>query len=726
MLTKRKVVLIKLIGVFLLVGMSLFVGCEKKESIVLEESQSNYEIVVGQVSLGDYMIVSKGSLEAQATLLQQYIYDISGELLELSNIEPEGKYIELSVDNELKDINIEISDGYIFIQAPKKEYVTEAIYVFANSYLGYAFAGEDREWILQTADVIRIPTDIMTVEEEWMPEREPIICLWKTDDARGLFSDNNVSLKSDVLSYSDEQLYEYIKMMKQCGFTGIQVTDMCSAWAGYSGYEFVHQRLRFMADAAHSMNMKFTLWVWGAEFNGYGWVDDTVVYHNYNEYLYSRECPEALATFKKYYTIYAELADCSDRVIMHFNDPGNLHDSGDIGFYAQMFRTMCLEENPDIDFGINCYTQQIDLAAVKEFTGEGITVYSSAVHDETELQTRRDFRQYSRDLGFEVAIWSWNLCEMEIDQIAEMDVNAKLISQCYQYTRTNDDMLKPTYWSEMDSYHMLNMFSLYVSGHLLQNPDLDPQMLLEECAERVVGEEYSKDLLEVLNIIQDARTGDSWGEFKYGYPEYIRTSDEYPAEEILERCNEAIPKLEEMIAASLERNSIPLAISTTDLLSLILPHLIQIRDFAQFRVDLASLEMQAASGVSAEELEVILKEIYTPINEYNVIIGAWGQPEANAQYVLISNFCLENNLEIPHDPVFDYYREQRIYGEMIAFQKKTIGCYKAPKETVFQGGNAFGPEETARLVDLLIADGLVLEDEDGMVYLANWESYTYR
>lgn len=722
---KGKKIFAKLLGVFLLTGMVLFVGCEKEE-VVLEEPQASYEISVGEVPLSDYTIVSKSSLEEQAALLQQYIYNISGDTLALSQTEPEGKYIELSVNDELMDIKIEISDGYIFIQAPEKEDLSEAIYIFSNSYLGYAFAGEEREWILQTADSIRIPTDVMEVEEAWMPEREPIICLWKTDDARGLFSDNNVSLKSDVLSYSDDQLYEYIKMMKHCGFTGIQVTDMCSAWAGYSGYEFVHQRLRFMADAAHSMDMKFTLWVWGAEFNGYGWIDDTVVYHNYSEYTYARECPEALATFEKYYTIYAELADCSDRVIMHFNDPGNLHDSGDIGFYAQMFRTMCLEKNPNIDFGINCYTQQIDLAAVKEYTGEGITVYSSAVHDETELQTRRDFRQYSRDLGYEVAIWSWNLCEMEIDQLAEMNVNADLISQCYQYTRTNDDMLKPTYWSEMDSYHMLNMFSLYVAGHLLQNPDLDPQMVLEECAIRVVGEEYSDDLVEVLNIIQDARTGDSWGEFKYGYSEYLRTSDEYPAEEILERCNAAIPKLEAMIAASLEENSIPLAISTTDLLSLILPHLVQIRDFAQFRVDLAALEEQAANGASVEELETGLKAIYTPIYEYNVIVGSWGQPEANAQYILISDFCLENNLEIPHDPVFDYYRKQRIYGEMIAFQQKTEGCYKAPKSIVFQGGNAFGQEETARLVDSLIADGLVMEDENGMVYLTNWESYNYR
>lgn len=723
---KLKVGVVTFLGVAFLAGICVLAGCEKETaSFSTKETKTEYEIWVGEVPIDEYSVVGKASLQEEAVLLQNYIYGISGVTLPIAKRETDRKNLILSTDSHLEQIQIEIEDGEISILAPDKQQLKEAVYVFANTYLGYAFAGEERESILQTTEQIRIPENVMTESEAWMPEREPIVCLWKTDDARGIFSDDNVSMKSDVLTYSDEQLYEYVKMMKHCGFTGIQVTDMCSAWANFSGYEFVHQRLRYMADAAHSMGMKFTLWVWGAEFNGYGWVDDTVVYYDYYKTPYSRECPEAVATFEKYYTIYAELADCSDRIIMHFNDPGNLQDSGDIGYYAAMFRDMCREKNPEIDFGVNCYTQQIDLAAMKEFTGEDVTVYSTIPHNEEELQQMWNFRQYARDLGLKVGVWSWNLGEMEIDQIAEMNVNAKLIAESYRHTRTLDEMVKPTYWSEMDSYHMLNLFSLYVEGHLLQNPDMDPQAVLQECAVRVVGEEYAPDLLEVLNIIQDARTGDSWKEFKYGYPEYLRTSDLYPAQDILTRSEAAIPKLQAMIDADLKENTIPMAISTKELLSLILPHLVQIRDFAQFRVDLADLE-EKASGMEKEVLAENLREIYTPIQEYNVIIGAWGQPEANAQYELVIKFCATYELDVPHDPVFDYYRKQRVYGEMIAFQKKTTDCYKAVKETLFQGGNAYGAEETARLTNLLIEDGLLLEDEDGLVYLSNWENYRYR
>ncbi len=713
--------------VFLLLGTIILAGCRKEAEVSLtEEPRASFEVFVGNTAISEYTIVKGVSFTNEAKLLQGYVFDVAGVKPAISGIKPKTNYIELDTDNDLSEPVIEISGGNITIKAPNKLRLTEAVNIFANTYLGYAFAGQERAYVLQTSDVIRIPTEVRQINDPWMAQREPIICLWKTDDARGIFSDDNVSLKSDVLSYSDDQLYEYVKMMKHCGFNGIQVTDMCSAWAGYGGYEFVHQRLRFMADAAHSMGMKFTLWVWGAEFNGYGWVDDTVVYYDYDVAPNSRENPEAHATFEKYYRIYAQLADCSDRVIMHFNDPGNISDNEDIGYYLDMFRTMCYEKNPDIDFGLNCYTQQIDLAKVKEFTGEDLTVYSTIAHDETELESMRNFRQYAGDLGFDLAIWSWNLCEMEIDQIAEMNVNAGLIADSYRYTRTNDDMMKPEYWSEMDSYHMVNLFSLYVSGQLLQNPDLDPQEILKESAIRVVGETYGEDLYEALNIIQEARTGDSWAEFKFGYPEYLLTSPDYPAEDLLRRCNDIIPKLEEMILANPKENTIPLAISPADLLSLILPHVVQIRDFAQFRVELAGLENRAMAGTGKAELARLVEQCYEPIHEYNVVVGAWGQPEANAQYALLSAFCTEYGLEIPHDPVFDYYRKQRIYGEMIAFQKKTEGCYKAEKNYVFQGGNAFGPEETGRLVDSLIADGLVKEDADGMVYLANWENYLYR
>ena len=58
-----------------------------------------------------------------------------------------------------------------------------------------------------------------------------------------------------------------------------------------------------------------------------------------------------------------------------------------------------------------------------------------------------------------------------------------------------------------------------------------------------------------------------------------------------------------------------------------------------------------------QEKQAKLEEIYEPIPEYNCIIGMWGQVEARAQYELLEEYCAENGLNVPEDPIFKYYRK---------------------------------------------------------------------
>ena len=329
------------------------------------------------------------------------------------------------------------------------------------------------------------------------------------------------------------------------------------------------------------------------------------------------------------------------------------------------------------------------------------------------------------DRGFEVGVWSWNLTEMEIDQLAEMNVNPGLISECYDYTRSADAVAPVTYWSEMDSYHVLNIFSMYVAGQLLINPELDEDELLKQICIDVAGNVYAGDLYEALKIIEDARCGQSFNEFKNGNEEYILKSDSYPAEDILSRCDAVIPKIEQMIESDIEDNTIPLPVSVNDLLSMMLPHLAQIREFAQFRVNLDTAGKMIQNGTSLQTVQHYLYEMYEPVKEYNTVVGAWGQPEAKAQYELMVDFCNRHNLVPVYDSVFEYNRKQRIYGEMKAFQQNSTECYKVEKGKAFQGGNAFGEEETERLVNDMILEGLLTEDEDEKVYLTDWENCKY-
>lgn len=722
----RKICLINCL--ILVTAICLCSGCSLQQKTE-QLNAGSCQIIAGDGELKDYVIVlpekaSKADRK-NAELLQGYIYQTGGYELPVvkANHEAPNAIRMIRTAEGAAQQEVYFKDGDIYLAGSDPEAIRKAMYEFINTYMGWAFAGDSREHLIRKTDILNLPANKRNSEEPWMEEREAIVCLWKTNTSRGAYYNGNTSLKSDLMSYSDDQLYEYIKMLKYCGFTGIQVTDMCSNWAAFGGYEFAHERIRYMADAAHSLNMNFTLWVWGSEFTGYGWADESVVYADPTWQKMPREYEETIQTFDKYYSIYAELADCSDRIIAHYVDPGKLAYDEDIAFFAGMLRDKVRAVNPDILFGVSCWTDRPSKPVLAEYLGTDLIVYEGGHMYDNEVRTR--FRNECQALGLELGTWSWNAAEMEIDQLAEMNVNAKILQNIYQEAITTGDIVrKSSYWSEMDSYHMLNLFSLYCAGQLLQNPYADTDMLLQQIACNVVGEAHADDMYQILSLIQDARSGDSWETFYWNCEDYLLLSSQYPAENILQRCESCIPTLEEMIEEDLDKNTIPLPITTTDLLQLIMPHLQQIRHFATFRIALAQLEAEYAAGMDQQSLEQRLAAIYEPVPEYNCIIGMWGQPEARAQYELLTRFCKNTNTEIPRNPVFEYYRKQRIYQEMCSFQKGSPDIYYMQKDH-YQMGLAFGSEETEKLVNALIAEGLLRETDDGMVYLSDWENYRY-
>lgn len=688
--------------------------------------EKDFDVQVGDTDISEYIIVCRGAgTYSAAKKLQNYIYGISGEKLKIGSSKSSEHHIFITRNNS-NNATVSMSDGEITISGKNSNECMDGVYLFANEYLGWAFAGEDREHILTGNGVINIPENAQSdYSESWIEEREPIICLWDTDTPRGQYYNTDASLASEIMSYSDDQLYDYVRMMKYCGYTGIQVTDMCSTWAAYGGYEFVQQRIRFMADAAHSLDMNFTLWVWGAEFTGYGWTDSTVVYYDFANYSTSYECPEAVATFDKYYSIYAELADCCDRVIMHFDDPSNIHDTESVAYYAQMLRDKFTAVNPDVNFGISDYTDRYDKTILAEKLGKDFTVYSGADTYGTGKWT--NFRVVARDLGLDYGVWSWYLCEMEIDQLAEMNVNASVIKEVYLNTLKDDEICKPTYWSEMDSYHVLNIFSQYCAAQLLINPEQDENELLRSVAQAVAGDEYADDFYEILDIIQDARSGNTYSQFKYsiGSEDYLLTSDAYDAEDIYTRCEKYYPILEEMIDAEPHDNTMPLPISVTELLKLIRSHLKQIMEFAEFRLGLEEIEADYENGASTAKLQKAVESLYSPISNYDCVVGVWGNAEALAQYKLLNDFCNEAGLVMPEDDVFNYHLKQYMYEEMVAYQKEKSEKLLFPNYCSGIWSGVLGEEKATEIMDMLIDEGIVSREDSENIYITDWETYVY-
>lgn len=708
-----------------LITVILFVISNKDD---VELVPGNNTVYIGETDISEYTLYYSGfKAKPAADRFHDIIFELTGNDLKVSRGYEQGKAIDFVVTDA--DIEISITNGTVSISAGSEEDVVKTVNIFANTYLGYMFAGEDREQIAFADEIVNVPDSVVPVHasQAWMPEREPIICLWKTNIARGQYYNTDAALASEIMTYSDKQLYEYIKMMKFCGFTGIQVTDMCSTWAVYGGYQFVHDRIRFMADSAHSLGMKFTLWVWGAEFTGYGWYDPTVKYHD-DSSVYAYNCKEAVETFDKYYSIYAELADCSDRVLGHFDDPTQIFDSSEVGYFSKMLRDKMRAVNPDIDFGVSDYTNKYDKYVLSGYLGEDFTLYCGP--SSSRLSDWTDFRHLANNINVNLGVWSWNLVEMEIDQMAEMDVNAKIIKETYLRTREDDAICKPVYWSEMESYHIANIFSLYTAGQLLINPERDTNELLMEIAEAVAGDIHANDLYEILTIIQDARSGESMEEFRIGSDSYIRTSDEYPFDDISARCHKYYPILEKMIEDNSCYSVIPLPVDTVALLRIVRTHLKQIMEFADFRVNLDELYQSYAGMADNKEFddyalsESVLK-LYKSVPNYDALIGTWGQPEAVSQYKLLDEFCNMVGIEMPKDPVYIYYRKQYMIEEMMTLQKNSPTCLYFPN----YGGHfwpfIYGEEASIELVDALVEDGLLIRTEDDTVYLANWENYVF-
>lgn len=679
------------------------------------------DILIGNNSLKNYSLICNESLSSPGQDLAYYINQACGALPGVATENDDDPSIQLMVDQTLSANSYSItgSDGKISITGADAESLSRGIRQFANTYLNWMFAGTGHESLSGDSAPLHIPSEIRVPENPWIEERGTSITLWKINFNRGVFYNTATSLKSDILSFSDEQLYEYVRMLKFCGFTDIQATDMCAAWASAGSYEFVHDRLRVLADAAHSLDMKFTLWVWGTAFTGFGWADSSAVYSP-GDYEYAYQNPDVLKTFEKYYSIYSELADCCDRLIMHVYDPGYLAASEDVAFFAKMLADKFRSINPQIDFGINCMHDAFDKNQYLKALGNDLTFYEGAENKDTSA-----LRTFSNNSGCRLGTMAWNTVEMELDQLAQMNYNPHIIQSTYRTAMQYDDIMKPGYWAEMDCNHILNVFSLYCAGQMLIDPSREPEELTYEIAVAAVGREYADAFADILDLIEDARSGESWDTYWWSSDNYILKNDAYPAEEILARSEKALTVLQEMIDADLEANTLPLPLKLREVLQLMQPHIRQIRDFARFRMGLHEAENMVAEGLSKDAVQAQIDSIGTPISEYNTVIGLWGQVEARAQQELLLAFCRENGLEMPLDATFDYERKFRIYSQFIMDQKgkKEIVYHYAP---YYQYNLAYDPKETDRLAMELVEEGLFSVDEaTGALYLTDWEHYSY-
>jgi hypothetical protein len=563
------------------------------------------------------------------------------------------------------------------------------------------------------------------VNDPWIKEREISLCIWKVDQNRGFISNMNPSLYSDFMSYSNRQIAAYVKMIKECGFTGIQVTDICSAWRASLSYETVHDRFRFLADELHKNGMKFTLWVWAAEFTSHGWVDPRVHYKNREEGLPAYDDPDVFGPINDYYDIYAEMAPYADRVIAHFCDPGNIEDMDSVIRFAKLLFGKFKAKNPGIRFGIDTWGSPADFP--DKLVASGMTdvmLMELPFIPNWNGDKRARFREGVKALGCELGSWDWYTADYEVDQVPLMTVNGKVIKDVFNRTREQGDhVMIPSYWSEIDSYHVLNFFSLYAAGHLLIDPDADTDELLREAAS-LVDPYNTDDLYEVLSFIADARSGEKWENYWWTCgDDYILRSGDHKS--LYERSAKAISTLEELIESAGKRKTVvPMPVDLSQLYRLILPHLYQIRQYREFGIGFDELKQMKEDGADKAALQAKVDSLPFDIPEYNCVTGIWGQPEGRIAYATLEKFCEDNGLETPKRGAYEFTIKRRMV-EYFAVQQR------GKKEQYFTGRGFYesalpwGWNVNNRLIDDLIADGVFTEREDGCIALVNWQNYMF-
>lgn len=522
----------------------------------------------------------------------------------------------------------------------------------------------------QERDALVIP-DLALSEKPWMIEREYThITCWVPSRGRGtpIPTNPNVDNRVDTNLFTDEQLSQYAAMFDWFGFSGVQLFEGCSSYVHHKSPDAYHRWEKVYAQAAKENGQNISIDLWAAEFQGWGWNDPDVVYTlqkgkdelEMTGGLRSGESsteayglqtkngafddPKVRKAFEKAYDIYAEMAPFVDRVVTQIYDPGKLKKPGDIVQAMRLLETKFKQKNPSIKMTINGWFVPKDvLEALAEAGFKDFTLTSCP--SEVPAARRTEFHEWGKKRELNLGMWSWHLAEIETDGIPAMHVNAQLYKRFCQQMKDGVLKIHPiTYWSEMEGYHLNNVFTMYAASQLLWNPDGDPHEILGEVCEGIFGGRNGNKVLAAVELIQDCRSGPKWETYWWSNPEYRQgTAD--PKED-LRRADESIAALEGMQLDVAFVPKFPLPVSSATFVDLMLPHLKQIRALAAFRVEMNRIREAAAQGATKEQLVEMVTKAWQPIPWYNVWMGTFGLPECEAQERIVRCLSKDLNLQI--------------------------------------------------------------------------------
>ncbi|HEY0667429.1 MAG TPA: hypothetical protein VGD22_04580 [Sphingobacteriaceae bacterium] len=563
-------------------------------------------------------------------------------------------------------------------------------------------------------------------ESPWIQKREWTLCGWAPELVRGVYKNVDADKRLNVWLYGDQQIANYVDMFDWFGFSGVQLMETASLYGVMGSREAVQDRLKKFALSAKDNGQDVSMWVWAAQFNNYGWFDKDVTYIP-EKGKTAFEDSKVRASFEKYYEGYAELAPYVDLLITHFYDPGQLKDRSDVFNYMRLLFGKFRAKNPKVKLGVDFWASDSDSAYMKQLIDNGFTdalLMESSMPHLYPPGKREALHERARSHNLEMGVWGWHTAEIETDQNPNMHVNAKLLSNFYKQVKNGAHKIHPiTYWSEMEAYHLNNIFTMYSAGQLLWNPERDPDQILREIAEGIYGPVNGPEVLKALHLIQDVRTGPSWDTYWIWLPTHrLGTAD--PKED-LKRADAAIAAFETMKTDANYVPKIPLPFPPATFIELTLPHLRQIRHFADFRIKLAELEKKAQNGASKEELTSAIGKIWDPVRDYGNWVGTFGPLEARTQEKMLVDFSRKYGVEIKAPGWMRFRDANRLLQALQNRQRKFAEPVRFKPE-ISWGEFLWTKEKGLDRFHILIDNEVVRKAGDNLYELVNWEEYRLR
>ena len=210
-----------------------------------------------------------------------------------------------------------------------------------------------------------------------------------------------------------------------------------------------------------------------------------------------------------------------------------LADRSDVFKYMRLLEEKFKARNPKVQMGIDNWAGGPDY--LQQLLDNGFQDYLLLENGMPLVNppgVREKLHKQAREKGLRLGVWGWYLTEYETDQMASMYVNTQVLKDVYQQIKKDGTDIHPVeYWSEMEAHHLNNIYSMYIAGQLLWNPDRDPQASLKELALGIWGPTNGPEVLKALELIQDVRSGPTWDTYWWGSPKY-RIGTDQPAEDL--------------------------------------------------------------------------------------------------------------------------------------------------------------------------------------------------